>query len=186
MQGLRNRVLAGDAARRADGVVRRRLRGLLPVRRHQEAGGGVMNVIPIARARRRLGTVSVRTVTLAHGGGGKAMKDLIDDVFVRAFDNARLAPLEDQARIDLAESGEATATGSRSLPTASSSIRCFSPAATSASSPSAEPSMISRSAVQRRFISRARRSSRKASRSICFAGLQARWRRRRTPPASRS
>jgi hydrogenase expression/formation protein HypE len=41
-------------------------------------------------------------VTLAHGGGGKAMKDLIDDVFVDAFDNAALAPLEDQARFDLA------------------------------------------------------------------------------------
>jgi hydrogenase expression/formation protein HypE len=42
-------------------------------------------------------------VTLAHGGGGKAMKDLIDDVFVAAFDNPALAPLEDQARFDLAE-----------------------------------------------------------------------------------
>lgn len=62
-----------------------------------------MNVIPLTRARRRLGTVSVRTVTLAHGGGGKAMKDLIDDVFIRAFDNNRLAPLEDQARVDLAD-----------------------------------------------------------------------------------
>ncbi len=41
-------------------------------------------------------------VTLAHGGGGKAMKDLIDDVFVSAFDNPALAPLEDQARFDLA------------------------------------------------------------------------------------
>ena len=51
---------------------------------------------------RVLGAVGVPTVTLAHGGGGKAMKDLIDDVFVRAFDNALLAPLEDQARMDLA------------------------------------------------------------------------------------
>jgi hydrogenase expression/formation protein HypE len=51
---------------------------------------------------RRLGKVAVPTVTLAHGGGGKAMKDLIDDVFVGAFDNAWLAPLEDQARLDLA------------------------------------------------------------------------------------
>ena len=42
------------------------------------------------------------TVTLAHGGGGKAMKDLIGDVFVSAFDNPALAPLEDQARFDLA------------------------------------------------------------------------------------
>ena len=61
-----------------------------------------MNMIARVPPRRRLGTVSVRTVTLAHGGGGKAMKDLIDDVFVRAFDNGALAPLEDQARFDLA------------------------------------------------------------------------------------
>jgi hydrogenase expression/formation protein HypE len=60
-----------------------------------------MNVVPMMH-RRRLGTVHVPTVTLAHGGGGKAMKDLIDDVFVRAFDNPLLAPLEDQARPDLA------------------------------------------------------------------------------------
>jgi len=52
---------------------------------------------------RRLGRLNVPKVTLAHGGGGKAMKDLIDDVFVRAFDNPTLAPLEDQARFDLAE-----------------------------------------------------------------------------------
>ncbi len=60
-----------------------------------------MNVMPFPRPR-RLGKVNVPTVTLAHGGGGKAMKDLIDDVFVEAFDNAALAPLEDQARFDLA------------------------------------------------------------------------------------
>jgi len=61
-----------------------------------------MNVAPFIQTR-RLGKVSVGTVTLAHGGGGKAMKDLIDDVFVAAFDNQTLAPLEDQARFDLAE-----------------------------------------------------------------------------------
>ena len=60
-----------------------------------------MNVAPFIRAR-PLGKVHVPTVTLAHGGGGRAMKDLIDDVFVEAFDNAALAPLEDQARFDLA------------------------------------------------------------------------------------
>ena len=59
-----------------------------------------MNVIPLPR-RRNLGQVHVAKVTLAHGGGGKAMKDLIDDVFVSAFDNGLLAPLEDQARIEL-------------------------------------------------------------------------------------
>ncbi len=59
-----------------------------------------MNVVPLPR-RRDLGQVHVPKVTLAHGGGGKASKDLIDDVFVRAFDNPLLAPLEDQARLDL-------------------------------------------------------------------------------------
>ncbi len=61
-----------------------------------------MNVAPFIKTR-RLGRVSGGTVTLAHGGGGKAMKDLIDDVFVTAFDHRALAPLEDQARFDLAE-----------------------------------------------------------------------------------
>jgi hydrogenase expression/formation protein HypE len=60
-----------------------------------------MNVVPAIDTRPR-GRVHVPTVTLAHGGGGKAMKDLIDDVFVEAFDNPLLAPLDDQARLDLA------------------------------------------------------------------------------------
>lgn len=59
-----------------------------------------MNMISFPPRRSR-GKVHVPTVTLAHGGGGKAMKDLIDDVFVGAFDNPLLAPLDDQARIDL-------------------------------------------------------------------------------------
>jgi hydrogenase expression/formation protein HypE len=61
-----------------------------------------MNAVPRIRTR-TLGQVHVPTVTLAHGGGGKAMKDLIDDVFVRAFDNPALAALEDQARLDLVD-----------------------------------------------------------------------------------
>jgi hydrogenase expression/formation protein HypE len=52
--------------------------------------------------RRRRGTISVPAVTLAHGGGGSAMRNLIDDVFVSAFDNPSLDPLEDQARFALA------------------------------------------------------------------------------------
>ncbi|WP_333832432.1 hydrogenase expression/formation protein HypE [Rubrimonas sp.] len=51
--------------------------------------------------RRRGGRLRVDTVTLAHGGGGKAMRDLIDDVFVRAFDNPDMGELEDQARLAL-------------------------------------------------------------------------------------
>lgn len=60
-----------------------------------------MNIVPLPR-RRDLGRIHVAKVTLAHGGGGKAMKDLIDDVFISAFDNSLLAPLEDQARLDMA------------------------------------------------------------------------------------
>jgi hydrogenase expression/formation protein HypE len=51
---------------------------------------------------RTLGRIHVPTVTLAHGGGGKAMKDLIDDVFISAFATAAPQVLEDQARFDLA------------------------------------------------------------------------------------
>lgn len=42
-------------------------------------------------------------INLSHGSGGKAMRDLIDDVFVGALNNPLLAPLDDQARISLAE-----------------------------------------------------------------------------------
>jgi hydrogenase expression/formation protein HypE len=41
-------------------------------------------------------------ITLAHGSGGKAMHDLITDVFVSNFDNPILWQLEDQATFDLA------------------------------------------------------------------------------------
>jgi hydrogenase expression/formation protein HypE len=61
-----------------------------------------MNIASTRRAR-SLGRVHVRTVTLAHGGGGKAMKDLIDDVFIAAFDEGASGPLEDQARFSLAD-----------------------------------------------------------------------------------
>jgi len=43
----------------------------------------------------------MRTVTLSHGGGGKATKDLIDEVFVAAFNNPLLALLDDQARVPM-------------------------------------------------------------------------------------
>lgn len=61
-----------------------------------------MNHMPLPR-RRPLGKVHVAKVSLAHGGGGSAMKELIDDVFISAFDNNLLAPLEDQARLSLAD-----------------------------------------------------------------------------------
>jgi len=43
------------------------------------------------------------TVTLAHGGGGRAMRGLIEKIILPAFHNPLLATLEDQARLSLAE-----------------------------------------------------------------------------------
>ena len=53
-----------------------------------------------ASARRR--PLAQKSVTLAHGGGGSAMRDLIDDVFLAAFSGEGRAAPEDQARFDLA------------------------------------------------------------------------------------
>ena len=43
------------------------------------------------------------TITLAHGSGGKAMRDLINDLFVKTFENEELSLLEDQAQFNLSE-----------------------------------------------------------------------------------
>jgi hydrogenase expression/formation protein HypE len=53
--------------------------------------------------RRRSGQVRDIAVNLAHGGGGKAMRDLVEDVFVGAFDYPVLAAMEDQAVMPLAD-----------------------------------------------------------------------------------
>lgn len=60
----------------------------------------------IEKVRRRHAKVNDRTITLAHGSGGKAMRDLIEDIFVGGFDNPLLSELEDQARVNLAQLGE--------------------------------------------------------------------------------
>lgn len=55
------------------------------------------------RIRRRTGKVRDSRITLSHGSGGKAMRDLIDDVFVGGLCNEALEALEDQARLSLAD-----------------------------------------------------------------------------------
>jgi hydrogenase expression/formation protein HypE len=42
------------------------------------------------------------TINLAHGSGGRAMRELIERLILPAFDNPRLAALEDQATLPLA------------------------------------------------------------------------------------
>ncbi|BAY98594.1 hydrogenase expression/formation protein HypE [Tolypothrix tenuis PCC 7101] len=56
----------------------------------------------IEKIRRRQPKVRDTHITLAHGSGGKAMRDLIDDIFVQSFDNPILSQLEDQASFNLA------------------------------------------------------------------------------------
>lgn len=45
----------------------------------------------------------MKSVTLAHGNGGRAMQQLINQLFMKAFSNPLLSIQEDQARIPLAE-----------------------------------------------------------------------------------
>jgi hydrogenase expression/formation protein HypE len=47
--------------------------------------------------RRRRAVVRDELVTLAHGAGGKATRDLVEALFVEAFANEALEPLSDSA-----------------------------------------------------------------------------------------
>lgn len=57
----------------------------------------------IEQVRRRANKVKDTHINLSHGSGGKAMRDLINDVFVSSFDNPILSQLEDQASFDLSQ-----------------------------------------------------------------------------------
>jgi len=56
----------------------------------------------LQKAYHRQGKIRDTHITLAHGSGGKAMRDLIDEIFVDTFDNPILSQLEDQATVNLA------------------------------------------------------------------------------------
>ncbi len=57
----------------------------------------------IERHRRKSGRVRQDVVVSAHGGGGKAMQDFIDDLVVRTLDGGRLDTDEDAATFELSE-----------------------------------------------------------------------------------
>src|SRR2546421_11232383 len=63
----------------------------------------VLEVAPRNGKPRHRGKVRVPKLRLAHGGGGKARHDLIDDIFLEVFENENQSPLEDQARLSLAD-----------------------------------------------------------------------------------
>lgn len=48
-----------------------------------------------------MSTLRDKSITMAHGGGGRAMRELIDRLVIPAFDNPLLASLEDQACMPL-------------------------------------------------------------------------------------
>ena len=61
-----------------------------------------MNVSALTGSR-RAGKLNDTRINMSHGSGGRAMRALIEDVFVAAFDNPLLSALEDQAQISLAD-----------------------------------------------------------------------------------
>ncbi|GAA6617153.1 hydrogenase expression/formation protein HypE [Scytonema sp. NUACC26] len=64
------------------------------------ANSGQPSFTPKVQSSRR--KVTDTHITLAHGSGGTAMRDLINDIFVKNFDNPILSQLEDQASFNLA------------------------------------------------------------------------------------
>lgn len=66
----------------------------------------------IDRARRARARVKEERITLAHGSGGKATHTLIDAIFLDAFRNPLLEPLEDAARLGIGSARIALTTDS--------------------------------------------------------------------------
>jgi hydrogenase expression/formation protein HypE len=66
-------------------------------------GSDARHLQPMASSSRDAASSRAGRITLSHGSGGKAMRDLIADVFVGPFGSDRDDALEDQARIPLAQ-----------------------------------------------------------------------------------
>ncbi len=66
----------------------------------------------IEKARRRRPRVREERITMAHGAGGKATRTLVEAVFVEAFSNVLLEPLEDAAQLHVNGSRVALTTDS--------------------------------------------------------------------------
>ncbi|MFG1617418.1 hydrogenase expression/formation protein HypE [Nonomuraea wenchangensis] len=76
-------------------------RALAEAAHHEPASREEQVLERIERARRRRPKITEERVTLAHGAGGKASRTLIEAVFVDAFRNPVLQPLDDGATLDL-------------------------------------------------------------------------------------
>ncbi len=105
---LRDPLHARASARRADGLVGGRMRGLPPLRTpgmSDEAAHPSSGTSPVGRSFVGLSCPipleEYPTVQLAHGGGGRLTKHLVDQLFVPAFDNETLARLNDGAVLEV-------------------------------------------------------------------------------------
>src|SRR5262245_45220103 len=87
---------AGASAGRADGVQRRRVRGLLEIRPKGCNGAMIDDTFSLECP---VSTSADDRVLLAHGEGARLTRRLIRDVLLRAFDNEFLRPLADGAKL---------------------------------------------------------------------------------------
>jgi hydrogenase expression/formation protein HypE len=71
----------------------------------------------IERARRRRPRLREERITMSHGAGGKATQTLIEAIFLEAFRNPLLEPLEDAARLPVKGDGKAGGTATVALTT---------------------------------------------------------------------
>jgi hydrogenase expression/formation protein HypE len=71
----------------------------------------------IERARRRRPKLREERITMSHGAGGKATQTLIEAIFLEAFRNPLLEPLEDAARLPVPETAAAGAAATIALTT---------------------------------------------------------------------
>ena len=83
-----------------------------PSRRDQPPDREQQVLDRIDRARRRRPRVREERITMSHGAGGKATHTLIEAIFLDAFRNPLLEPLEDSARLPLDQSRVALTTDS--------------------------------------------------------------------------
>lgn len=60
----------------------------------------------VERARRRKTRIKDTHITLAHGSGGKAMHELVEEVFIEYLKNPLLEMMEDQAVFEVGSGGE--------------------------------------------------------------------------------
>ena len=87
---------AGDAgAGDAGGAARAARRDATPSDREQQV------LDRIDRARRRRPRIREERITMSHGAGGKASRTLVEAVFLDAFRNPLLEPLEDAAQLQV-------------------------------------------------------------------------------------